>query len=347
MSIKGYDKVDLYLKSIENERRLQEAERLAKMGSWELDLEHNLLFWSDEIYRIFETTPQSFGATYEAFLSFVHPEDRELINTAYQRSLETKTPYGPITHRLIMSDGNIKFVEERGYTEYSPSGKPIRSLGIVQDITDRVLGEKTKAALKEKEVLLKEIYHRVKNNLQLVASLISIQENQIEDPEVKDLFVTCRNRINTISLIHEQLYRSNNLANIKIREHLHELINNIEYSLKTDKPIKFDVHVVNAAIPMNEAVSYGLILNEIITNSFKHAFGPEGGTISIRIDRKGKLWTLIISDDGKGVCDIKEITESGSFGYDIITSLVEQLEGTLELESEPGKGVRYTIRFNA
>lgn len=334
-------------KIIDNERRLQQAESLAKLGSWELDIVNNELHWSDQIYRIFDTTPQSFGATYEEFLSFIHPEDRDLIDQAYKRSVETKTPYGPITHRLIMRDGNIKFVEERGYTEYDDDGNPTRSVGVVQDITERVLGEKTKAELKEKEILLKEIYHRVKNNLQLVSSLISIQESQIEDEEVKNLFVTCRNRISTISLIHEQLYRSKNLANIRIRQHLHELINNIATSLHTKGEIKFDVHVVNATIPMNEAVSYGLILNEIITNSFKHAFDEKGGTISIDINRKGKRWTIMVKDNGKGVKDIRQITESGSFGYDIISSLVEQLEGELKIESKPGEGVKYTISFEA
>lgn len=333
------------ISSIENERRLMEAERLAKMGSWELDLANDVLHWSDEIYRIFETTPQSFGATYEAFLSFVHPEDRELVHDAYKLSLEEKKPYGPITHRLIMRDGNVKFVEERGFTEYDESDQPVRSLGIVQDITERVLGEQTRAELKEKEILLKEIYHRVKNNLQLVSSLISIQESQITNEEIKTLFQTCRNRIATISIIHEQLYRSSNLANIKIREHMLSLIRNIENSYGNGKDVSFRIDVVDASLPMNDAVSYGLILNEILTNCFQHAFGEKGGTITVKVEQNANNWRLQVKDDGKGVEDISIITQSGNFGIDIINSLVEQLDGELQIQSAPNKGVHYDITF--
>ena len=172
----------------DNERRLQEAESLAKLGHWELDIVNNELIWSDEIYRIFDTTPQSFGATYDAFLDFVHPDDREMVNEAYQSSVANKEPYGPITHRLIMKNGVVKFVEERGNTAYNELGEPIKSFGVVQDITERVMGEKTKALLREKEILLKEIYHRVKNNLQLISSLLNIQSIKIDDEKVKELF---------------------------------------------------------------------------------------------------------------------------------------------------------------
>ncbi len=116
-------------------RRLTEAQRVARLGCWELDLRRNHLYWSDEIYRIFEIDPARFGASYEAFLDTVHPEDRAAVNDAYVRSVETRTEYD-IQHRLQMPDGRIKWVRERGHTEYAPDGTPVRSLGTVLDITD-------------------------------------------------------------------------------------------------------------------------------------------------------------------------------------------------------------------
>ncbi|MEW6288059.1 MAG: PAS domain S-box protein [Chloroflexota bacterium] len=119
-----------------SEARLKEAQRVAHIGNWELDLRSNVLTWSDEIYRIFGLEPQAFKATYEAFLEAVHPEDREMVNQAYIDSLKNKTPY-LIVHRLLMKDGSVKFVYERCETYYDEQGQPIRSIGTVQDITER------------------------------------------------------------------------------------------------------------------------------------------------------------------------------------------------------------------
>jgi len=119
------------------EAQLTQAQRLAKVGSWELDLTANILVWSDEIYQIFEIDQASFGVSYEAFLAAIHPEDREMVNQAYTNSLATRRPYD-VVHRLLMADGRIKFVHERGETHYGDDGTPLRSLGTVQDITDRM-----------------------------------------------------------------------------------------------------------------------------------------------------------------------------------------------------------------
>jgi PAS domain S-box-containing protein len=119
-----------------SEGKLKEAQRLAHLGSWELDLTSNALNWSDEIYRIFEIDPNVFGATYEAFLAAIHPDDRDMVNQAYTHSLETQTPY-EVEHRLLMPDGRIKFVHERCETHFDGDGKPLRSLGTVQDVTGR------------------------------------------------------------------------------------------------------------------------------------------------------------------------------------------------------------------
>jgi len=119
-----------------SEFRLNEAQRIAQIGSWELDLRTNNLTWSDETYRIFEIDPADFQSSYEGFLNLVHPDDREMVSRAYSDSVASRTPYD-ITHRMLMKDGRIKFVQERCQTDYLPDGTPIRSLGTVQDITER------------------------------------------------------------------------------------------------------------------------------------------------------------------------------------------------------------------
>lgn len=134
----AYDQVKERL--CHSETRLREAQRLAQIGDWELDLRTNVLFWADEIYRIFEVDPATFQASYEGFLNLVHPDDREMVHRVYSDSIGQRTPYG-ITHRLLMQDGRIKVVHERGVTHYLPDGTPARSVGTVQDITERKQAE--------------------------------------------------------------------------------------------------------------------------------------------------------------------------------------------------------------
>lgn len=134
----------------DSEARLAEAQRMAHLGYWQLDLPNNQLKWSDEIYRIFEIDPQQFGATYDAFLDSIHPDDREAVNKAYADSLQQRTAY-QIEHRLLMKDGRIKYVQEKCETTFDDNGKPLRSLGTVQDVTASTLAEH---ALREQQTVL-------------------------------------------------------------------------------------------------------------------------------------------------------------------------------------------------
>ncbi len=123
-----------------SEHGLAESQRIAHLGNWDLDLVHNVLTWSDEIYRIFEIDPETFGASFEAFLDAIHPDDRELVNNVYTESLKNQMPYD-IVHRLLMKDGRVKYVNEKCETYYDENGKPLRSAGTVHDITERKRAE--------------------------------------------------------------------------------------------------------------------------------------------------------------------------------------------------------------
>jgi len=123
-----------------SEKKLKEAQQIAHLGHWELDLITNTLYWSDEIFRIFDLEPQAFDASYEAFLDTIHPDDREFVDKTYTDSLKNKTTYD-IVHRLLMKDGTVKHVNERCQTEYDEDGNPLHSLGTVQDITENRLAE--------------------------------------------------------------------------------------------------------------------------------------------------------------------------------------------------------------
>lgn len=141
--------------------QLNEAQHIAQVGSWELDLIDNVLIWSDEIYYLFEIDKEQFGATYEAFLNAIHPEDRDAVNAAYSHSLQTQEPY-EITHRLLMPDGRTKYVTERCASYFDTEGKPIRSVGTVQDVT----------RLKMVELALKDLNEQLEQRVQQRTELL-------------------------------------------------------------------------------------------------------------------------------------------------------------------------------
>lgn len=159
----------------ESEARLKEAQRIAHMGHWELDLQKNVLSWSDEVYRMFGLEPQEFGATYEAFLEHVHPDDRELVNRAYAESVQARTGYD-IEHRILLKSGETRYVNDRCVTEYDETGTPLRSLGTVLDITER------KEASEELTLLNQELDQRVK------LRTAELEEKNAELERVNQLF---------------------------------------------------------------------------------------------------------------------------------------------------------------
>lgn len=137
----------------ESRERLAQAQRIAHLGHWELDLTTNVLVWSDEIYRIFEIDPTRFGASYEAFLNAIHPDDRSAVDAAYTTSLKSRMSYA-IDHRLLFPDGRIKYVREQCETYYDRDGTPLRSLGTVQDITERKRSEEALQLLNQKNEMI-------------------------------------------------------------------------------------------------------------------------------------------------------------------------------------------------
>lgn len=170
------------VKLAESLRRLDESQKLAELGSWELDLERNHLVWSDEVFRIFEIDRREFGASYEAFLNLVHPDDREAVNRAYSSSVDKRTPY-EIVHKLRMPDGRIKTVRERAVTQYrDTNGRPVRSIGTVQDISREIA---LNANLNRQLDLLRESEERFAKSFQ--ANPIPMGLRRIRDDVLLDV----------------------------------------------------------------------------------------------------------------------------------------------------------------
>jgi PAS domain S-box-containing protein len=216
----------------------------------------------------------------------------------------------------------------------------------LMDIEERVLAEQQlRASNLEKEALLKEIHHRVKNNLQIISSLINLQSNQLKDPKVKDIFRESQNRVRSMALIHEKLYRSDNLANIRFDEYIQDLGRTlIQTYINDTSPVQLIIQASPITLDIDTAIPCSLIVNELITNSLKHAFAvqrmdnPENpARIKIElVSLPDSRVRLIIKDNGPGFPPGLDFLHTESLGLQLVNSLVRQIDGDLVFSNQEG-----------
>src|SRR6266571_2280422 len=218
---------------------------------------------------------------------------------------------------------------------------------VTRDITERKRAEEQIAtSLKEKEVLLKELHHRVKNNLQVICSLLNLQSESIHDRRVLELLAASQNRVRSMALIHEQLYQSPNLATIDFAEYVRRLALNLFRSYGADADtVSMALNLEEVVMGIDTAVPCGLIINELISNSLKHAF-PPGREGEIRVDlrsRPDNTCELVVSDTGIGLPPASNLPTRPASGLQLVATLTDQLGGTLE--SQTSEGARFRIEF--
>ena len=359
----------------QSESRLNEAQRIALLGNWERDHLKNTLLWSDETFRIFEIPRERVFASYETFQAYVHPEDRDAVKAAYELSLETRSPYG-ITHRLLMPDGRIKFVHEQCEHYYNSEGKPLRSVGVVQDITQqKLLEEELRQAQKLESIgqLAGGIAHDFNNILAAIMMQLGfLQQNSRLDPgsqeTLNELMVGAKR---AASLIRQLLmFSRRSILEIKVLD-LNELVSNLlkmlgrvigeHICLRFDR--KASLPAVEADPGMLEQVLMNLAVNA------RDAM-PKGGRLSISIDtvqvdkerikgnievKPGLFVCLTVADTGCGMNEAtlkrifepffttKESGKGTGLGLATVYGIVAQHKGWVEVESELDKGTTFSV----
>ncbi|RPJ51142.1 MAG: PAS domain S-box protein, partial [Methanobacteriota archaeon] len=474
----------------ESERGLAEAQRMANIGNLNWDLVTGEVYWSDEMYRIFRLNPQESDRTYEKFLSYVHPEDRDIVDNSFKNGLNGETIEGD--YRIILPDGEERVLSTHLEVIFDERKKnPVRIRGIFQDITGRKRAEEVViesearykdlfvaissgvavydviddgsdfvfkdinpagehidnvrrediigksiyelfpnvgemgldavfrrvwhtgrpeffplTMYKDKRISLwvtnyiyrlpsgelvavfdditerkkaeealtiietarkKEIHHRIKNNLQVISSLLDLQAEQfnnrdsIRNSEVLKAFRESQDRVISMALIHEELYRGSGFETLNFSSYIKELAENLfkTYSVgNIGISLNMDLEE-NAFFDMDIAVPLGIIINELVSNSLKHAFiWRDKGEIRIKLYREenGECITSIeesvdcntgfvlkVSDNGVGIPENLDIKELDSLGFQLVTSLVDQLDGEFELKKN--NGTEFTMRF--
>ena len=273
--------------------------------------------------------PEDIAATFRA-------NNRQVLAAGMAQEFEELAPHDDGLHTYI----SIKV------PLYDVTGIPYALCGISTDITERKrVEEALRAALAEKEVLLKEVYHRIKNNLQVISSLLDLQADTVADPQVRALFEDSQQRIQAVALVHESLYQAGHVGRIPAAEYIHRISTQVfqAYMPPGDR-ITLRMQADPIWIEVQNAIPCGLIVNELLSNSLKYAFpGDQGGEITIALQAapEGQV-VLTVCDTGIGFPANVDFRHTDSLGMQLVCLLTEQLGGTIELDC--ATGTRWTLR---
>ncbi len=299
-------------------------------------------FISSYVEKLLGYTVDEWLNTPNFWYRIVHPDDKEPAGSEAKIKFDSRKA-GINRFRWIAKDGSIVWVESQSTCICDSEGKVIGMRGVTMDITEQIKFEQElSTSLKEKEVLLKEIHHRVKNNMQIISSLLSLQSKNIPDKETQEIFDESRNRIRSMALIHEKLYQSKDFFRINFDGYVIDLLNNlmISYGPK-GKNIKAEVNIKDISFDIDSAITLGLIINELASNAYKHAFkGMQNGKITVKITKENGKYILTVKDNGTGLPDNLDVKRSETLGLQLVDTLVGQMYGKFEIRNNEGTEAR-------
>ncbi len=455
-----------------SEAKLNDAQAIAHVGSWEWDISSGAFYWSDEIYHIYGYEPHEISPNYGLVVNAMHPDSKDAFLRTVDASLKGERPFeldytffkkdgseavGHLIGRFVRdansapgriygtvqeitlqkrmekvlreseekfrsifdnaNDGiliagiptkkfcgankticgmlgyereellglgveeiypdrdlsriiedfaklaggektiaeNLPVLRKDGTVFYADVSSSVITLedeqcviGVFRDITERRQAEeRLRASLREKEILLKEVHHRVKNNLQVVASMLQLQSAYITDEDAKRSFEESQQRVESMSIIHEKLYQSKDLARIDFREYMESVVSNlITLNSPPNEEVKITLDIEGISLDINRSIPCGLILNELITNSLRHAFtdGREGEIVIGMHYHGGGRIRLTVSDNGIGFPDGVDFRKTKSLGMQLVMALVKQIDGAIDMEACTGTCFRIAFQ---
>lgn len=257
-----------------------------------------------------------------------------------------KTGHTTVELDYLNRDGSILSLEMNAI-RFELEGKTVL-MAIGRNITARKKAEYAlRESLAEKEVLLREVHHRVKNNLQVIMSLLDLESSNIQDPAALEHFRECQNRIQSMALVHQNLYQSRNFSTIHADKYIRMLVDHLIESCRPFEGISVQYELDEVGMDLDTAVPCGFVINELVTNACRHAFsGKSEGTIRVSLKRTpSRTLTLAISDNGTGFPESIDFRQTPTLGLQIVTALSRQLEADVSMERE--NGTRFVIRFSA
>lgn len=322
------------------EEHLGELEEIIGIHPFKIKVPVNNI--SDEMDDYFNDNLEESGGIYNLAFKRISLEESDRI----ERLLDVGKVYNMGFYWNGQNYGGLSIVLPKDHP--MKHGRTIETIVSQASIAlQRSFAEKAiKESLDEKEILLREIHHRVKNNMQIISSLLNLQSQHVEEAETLDILKESQGRVRSMAMIHEKLYQSPNFTKIDFKDYIEKLVSSLIYTYKVQKQdIKQVLEVRDVEMNIDTAIPCGLIINELVTNSLKYAFPtPDSeGIIQIELNQIEDQFKLIISDNGVGLPLDIQIEKSETLGLQLVNNLVKQLEGTLQIHR--GNGTKFTIIF--
>ena len=301
-----------------------------------MDLDGGITYVSDQTLQIhgYEKKEDLLG---KSAFDLIAAEDRVKARLNVQQTIKQGLVTN-VEYRFLHQDGS-RFIGELNASIIRDSDDlPYMLITTTRDITEKKRAEEElRKSLDDKDLLLQEIHHRVKNNLQVISSLLDMTDLQITDSKCRDLITNARAKIQTMTFIHSQLYQSDRYGRIEMGTHVRELINYLTILYGTREKIKTHVRINKVYLPLTQAIPCALVLNELISNAFKHAFASlKKGTVEVKMELTDDDRVKIrVRDDGIGMDENFDLQETSSLGLKLVRNLVEkQLKGTIRIQKD-------------
>ncbi len=328
----------------ELQKRLGELERFRALLDQSNDSIFLLEMPSGRFTDVNKSASKQMGYSNEIMIEMsledlVAKNELERIQLIFNELIENRESKGRKTFSSIFNGDDGKKIPVEISASVVKFSDTVYIVMVVRDITERKEAEdKIRASLEEKKILLREIHHRVKNNMQIISSLLNLQTRYIDDEQVVDILKESQNRVKSMAIIHEKLYQSRGLARIGFADYIKHLATYLLQSYVVDQAsVTIETDVDNIFLDIDTAIPCGLIINELVTNSLKHAFtGAMEGCITIHLREDKDKFILRVRDNGIGFPETIDFQNTETLGLQLINNLVMQLEGTVELKINDG-----------
>jgi len=319
---------------------------------------------SDAINDVYRVSPQQVLHDASAVMAVLHPDDLAEVSVSISVSAQQLTPWQQ-EYRVRFADGTVRWLFGNALPERQPDGAVLWH-GFITDITDRRAADQAlKTSLQDKVALLNEVHHRVKNNLQVITSLLRLEANRSAEPSTKDVLKDMQGRIHAMALLHESLYRTGTFASVGLSDYIRQLANQVFRVQGQTGAVRLVLDMADLQVGMDQATPCGLMVNELISNSLKHGF-PTGHRGEVRVTLRPheqatlseqakqvaqalqpsppSYWALTVSDTGVGLpADFVEARRTRSLGVQLVSDLARQMGGSLSIG--PGPGAVFTVVF--
>ncbi|MDY0386779.1 MAG: histidine kinase dimerization/phosphoacceptor domain -containing protein [Methanolobus sp.] len=301
---------------------------------WKAEEDWPVEFVSDNVVQLGYTV-EDFTSNRINYADIVHPDDvGRVYSDISQHYIESDVKLN-YEYRIFTKTGELRWVEEKTFIRCDQAGRNTLQ-GVILDITERKKVEE--ALLETEKIRKKEIHHRVKNNLQVISSLLYLASENFKDPQIIEAFMDSRNRVRSMALIHEKLYQSSDVSNIDFSDYTENLLKSLLKSYQIEnKNIKFVSSIKDVYLNIDTAVPLGIIINELVSNSLKHAFPEmENGQINVELKVVQDNFLLKVKDNGIGLPPEIDYRNTESLGLQLVVTLVDQIDGTIELNTTDG-----------